>query len=406
MSEKAIMRVKIDGRWVEVPLLVDSNGKPVQRSVVTVAKTGAEFNSISKAVEYAKTICSLDNRVLVLILDAAIYDEEITLLSNPGIDLAGFGAVIRHNSKYPNAPLYTTGRGTFTGLIFENYNQTTGSSPSYAMHFDYNNSPASGETRFIDCRFVAARSYGAGIGLGPDVELQFDSCFFRSTDYAGLYLHNSPFSANGQVTRFNDCQFFGYEGGGEIGGVKFEDAVPVDQGVISYASIYLSGCSVIPMHPMTSYKTTAGADWTQVYHLVSTPNMGYNVQGSDVPQMQPVPYTGATPFIQIVPTNQNGFATLVKPVPHPELAGLEIISCDVNNGSSITPTIIEDKGKPLTVISTGVPNAVLQVVSRIAIQGLGDTGGGGGSGEAMAFYTADGEVFETLDDALFHVRGW
>ena len=163
MSEKAIMRVKIDGRWVEVPLLVGSDGKPVQRSVVTVAKQGAEFASVAQAVEYAKTICSQDKRVLVLILDAA-----------------GFGAVIRHNSTYPNAPLYTTGRGTFSGLVFENYNQDTGSDPSYAMHFDYNNSPASGETRFIDCRFVAARSYGAGIGLGPDVELQFDSCYFRS----------------------------------------------------------------------------------------------------------------------------------------------------------------------------------------------------------------------------------
>lgn len=305
----------------------------------------------------------------MLILDAGIYDEEITLLSNPGVDIAGFGAVIRHDSVYPKAPLYTTGRGTFTGLVFENYNTTSGSNPSYAMHFDYNNegAQASGETRFVNCRFVANNTHAVGIGMGPDIDLVFDGCFFRSTTHAGLYLHNSPYAASNQVARFRGCSFQGYEGGDEIGAVMFEDAVPIDQGVISYASVYMSDCSMIPMHPMTSYKTTSGADWTQVYHLVSTPNMAYNVQGSNIPQMQPVPYTGATGFVQIVPTDRNGYATLHKPVSMPELAGLNIISCTTNDGETITPTITEDKGKPLTVISTGVPNAVLQVTAHVVL---------------------------------------
>ena len=44
-----------------------------------------------------------------------------------------------------------------------------------------------------------------------------------------------------------------------------------------------------------------------------------------------------------------------------------IISCTTNGGETITPTITEDKGKPYTIISTGVPNAGLQVTAQVVL---------------------------------------
>lgn len=354
---------------------VDDNGalavKGAARTCVTVAKKGAMYSSISEAVEYAKTICSQTERVLVLILDAGIYDEEITLLSNPGIDIAGFGAVIRHDSVYPKAPLYTTGRGTFSGLVFENYNTTTGANPSYAMHFDFNNpgANASGETRFVNCRFVAIGCHGAGIGLGPDIDLIFDNCFFRSITNAGLYLHNSPAAATNQVVRLNNCQFFGAETA-DGASIIFDDAVDVAAGAISYMSVYMNGCGFMPMTPNVIVRN--GAQTTTYRGLVKTHNLNFNVQGCLLPHYNPVNLdnTAETSFTYVTNTNENGHATIVKPSPMPAQTTVTILSCDVNDGTTITPEIVSDAGQMCAVISTGKPNAVLQLTVRLLPTGL------------------------------------
>lgn len=372
MAKKAILRVKQDGQWVPVPMLVsDDEAIPVVRSYVTVAKKGAMFKTINGAIEYAKTICDVDNRVLVVILDNSIYDEEITLLNNPGIDIAGFGAVIRHNSVYPHSPLYTTGRGTFTGLTFENYNQGTHPNLSYAMHFDYNNpgAQASGETRFVNCRFIAMESYGVGIGMGSDIELIFEDCMFRSTTHGGMYLHNSPFAANNQIVRCNNCQFIGAEADNGYS-IVFDDAVDASSGAISPMSVHLTNCGYLPQAPNTLLRS--GGKVTTYRGLVETHNLKFSVQGNLIPHYTPVKLDDntANSFTYVTTTNQNGHATIVKPSTMPTQCTITVLSCEVNDGRSITPEVISDVGQMCAVISTGVPNAVIQMAVRILPAGL------------------------------------
>lgn len=349
----------------------DGETSEAVRSYVTVAKRGGQFSSISEAVEYAKTICSQTSRVLVLVLDNAIYDEEITLLANPGVDIAGFGAVIRHDSVYPHAPLYTTGRGTFAGLIFENYNTNTGTKPSYAMHFDYNNegAQASGETRFVDCRFVAANSYGAGIGMGPDIDLIFDGCFFRSTTHSGMYLHNSPFAAQNQIVRCNNCNFVGLETDNGSA-VVFDDAVDASSGAISPMSVYLNNCSYLPMAPIV--KSKSGGVESSTRALTNTTNLAFNTQGCLLPHFTPLNLgdPNGNSYTLVTGTNQNGHATVFKPSPMPAQTTITILSCAVNDGTTITPEVIADAGQAVAIISTGKPNAVLQLAVRLLPSGV------------------------------------
>lgn len=372
MSQKAIIRVKINNEWVPVPMLVpDDEPVPVERTCVTVAKKGAMFDTINGAIEYAKTICDTNNRVQVVILDNSIYDEEITLLSNPGIDIAGFGAVIRHDSVYPHSPLYTTGRGTFTGLTFENYNQSTSPDVSYAMHFDYNNegAQASGTTRFINCQFTAINCHGAGIGMGQNVELIFDNCYFRSTTHAGLYLHNSPFGGTSQVARFNSCHFVGADAANGHS-IILDDAVTSPQSISSPMSVYLNACSFMPLAPQVISRN--GEETTTYRGLVKTKNLSYDVQGSTLPHFVPIDLDDhtKTSYTYITTTNQNGHATIVKPGPSPAQTNITIVSCTVNDGTTITPTIVSDDGQMCAIISTDKPNAIIQLAVRVLPTGL------------------------------------
>lgn len=229
---------------------LEESGVPIpegeQGTTFTVAKNGAMFDTINGAIAAAREYITANpgKRVLVLIMDNNIYEENITLLNNPGIDIAGFGAIIRKDCAYPESPIYTTGRGTFVGLSFENYNTTTATNASYALHFDYNNSPAEGETHFVNCRFIAIGTHGAGIGLGNNIDLIFDNCFFRSTTHSGCYIHNSPFDAQSQIARFNNCQFYGLES--ESNPAFIAEDARTSAVVNSYASLYLANPQFVP----------------------------------------------------------------------------------------------------------------------------------------------------------------
>ena len=121
----------------------------------------ADFQTINEAVSYARTFCTKTDRVLIFIGEGT-YQEEITLLDNPGIDMEGSGAgktLIEQQSWYPAAPLYTTGTGTFKNLALI----ARGSTNSYAMHFEINGGTVRGVTTFQNCFFCSEGNAAVGV---------------------------------------------------------------------------------------------------------------------------------------------------------------------------------------------------------------------------------------------------
>lgn len=194
--------------------LTNINSELAQTSArIIVVGTGHEYTKPSDAVNYAKLHCSSTNRYLLFILPGT-YTDYITLQTNPGIDIIGYGATIRSTVAYPDAPLYTSGTGTFIGLTFE----YTGSDTNYGCHIEHNGGAEAfnGYTRFIDCNFKSSY-HGIGIGMTGGSTVEMLNCRAETTDLegartnvAGLYLHNRAATADKQTFIARNCQFIGY----------------------------------------------------------------------------------------------------------------------------------------------------------------------------------------------------
>lgn len=181
---------------------LDKTNLKANSNFLTVGKTGAQYTTINAAINYAKTYATKTNRVTIFIYEG-IYYEQITLNDNPGIDLVGIQGqtIIRYASTYPNAPLYTCGSGYFCGITF----QSTGGSSSYAMHFERQGFPnASGETVFLNCRFISDTNATVGVGMGDNNIVEFRSCTFIGiwSEHQAIYAHNFPTVASSQNIRF------------------------------------------------------------------------------------------------------------------------------------------------------------------------------------------------------------
>ena len=161
---------------------------------------GLHFETINEAVEYAKTYCGVNNRVLILILPGK-YNESITLNPNPGIDFMGVGKVVwTSDVEYPLASLFTIGPCYVGNITFEQLH-----SGSYSVHIEAQNVDVvpSGEMLFDNCKF----NQQLGAGLGENVYLHLKNCEFNST----LYVHNYPRPASniGMNLRVENCIFSG-----------------------------------------------------------------------------------------------------------------------------------------------------------------------------------------------------
>lgn len=178
-------------------------------NILYVAKEkGAQFNTINSAIEYAKTYASSDNRVVIYIA-SGLYNEEINLLNNCGIDLVGVSptsTIIRYGSKYPNSPLFTTGQGTFTNICFQCYQ-----GDSYALHVENQVDNSKGEINFNNCHFISYDSNAIGLGLGEGLNVIFNNCAFNTTKEGAkaVYLHNNPSNVSSAIARFINCQIYG-----------------------------------------------------------------------------------------------------------------------------------------------------------------------------------------------------
>lgn len=172
-------------------------------SIITVGKTGCLFTKISDAVEHAKTYCTNDNRVLIVVAPGN-YSDHINLAPNPGIDMIGYGAVITSDgTPYPECALYTAGKGTFAGIEFVN-------SSSYAVHVEVQglSDIIAGNLTFIDCVFRSVNNFGLGVGMGSPMSLICKNCYFyTNSGYHCLYIHNKPTADNPCTAEFDNCNF-------------------------------------------------------------------------------------------------------------------------------------------------------------------------------------------------------
>lgn len=180
---------------------------------IIIVGAGHEYTKPSDAVAYARQHCSATNRYLIFVLPGE-YTDYITLQTNPGIDIIGYGATIKSAVAYPNAPLYTSGTGTFVGLTFE----YTGTDTNYGCHIEHNagNEAYNGYTRFVDCHFKSSY-HGIGIGMTGGSTVEMINCVAETTDLegtrtnvAGLYLHNRAENADKQTFIARGCKFIGY----------------------------------------------------------------------------------------------------------------------------------------------------------------------------------------------------
>ena len=172
-------------------------------SIITVGANGCRFSKISDAVEHAKTYCTPDNRVLIVIAPGN-YVDHVNLAPNPGIDMIGYGAVITSDgTPYPECALYTAGKGTFVGLEFVN-------STSYSVHVEVQGLTGikTGNLTFIDCIFRSTNKSGLGVGMGFPMNLICKNCYFiTNPGYQCLYIHNRPSADNPCTATFDNCNF-------------------------------------------------------------------------------------------------------------------------------------------------------------------------------------------------------
>lgn len=178
--------------------------------ILTVGVNSGRFSTINSAIDYAKTYCTVSNRVCIVITEGT-YEENITLNPNPGIDFVGIGKVtIQSDAEYPNAPLYTVGLGYFENIRFIGSN-------SYAVHIEAqttgNNNYTAGEMFFRNCYFLNSdnshASFGAGLGNG--ILLRLENCIINNhLNQTGLYVHNYPATDAGNMELIvKNCFFTG-----------------------------------------------------------------------------------------------------------------------------------------------------------------------------------------------------
>lgn len=213
--------------------------KAENRNILTVAKIGGQFTTINDAIDYAKTYCSVSNRVTITVA-AGNYEEEIILMPNPGIDIIGSGCdstTVTYSSVYPNAPIYTVGKGYFQDIGFT---CSASGNNSYAFHFESQTNPATGFIKFVNCTFLSLNNSGVGIGLGQDTGVQFVGCDIASIGYPPLYAHNYPAdNVTGQLLELRNTKISGY---GTLICARIDDAAKLSSHSNSIMSITVANC--------------------------------------------------------------------------------------------------------------------------------------------------------------------
>lgn len=209
-------------------------------NILTVGKKGCRFALINDAINYAKVYATQTNRVTILIA-SGLYDEELILQENNSIDLVGAGkgaTIVKHNSVYPNAPIFVMGNCTISNITF----YSSGGTNSYALHYEIGGTTITGKTRFNDCEFISDTSPAIGCGIGADCTLEFYNCIMNNigSEYS-IYLHNNPFSNKlNQKIKLYNCAFYGKKDGQSI---AIDDSCSIYSNTNSKLELTFANCT-------------------------------------------------------------------------------------------------------------------------------------------------------------------
>ena len=182
---------------------LDNHWNIGQSRVLYVSKVNSRFTTINQAIEYARTYASSSDRVTIVIA-SGVYNETIDLDVNPGIDFFGIGTVLLRSSvAWPLSTIRCSNEITVYNMSFENnYEIQDQEHAGYGLHAD----PITGNQNYFNCYFYSDNNSGAGIGMGPYGQCNFNNCRFRGLN--GVYAHNYTRDGTaGQWLRFFTCNF-------------------------------------------------------------------------------------------------------------------------------------------------------------------------------------------------------
>lgn len=210
-----------------------------QSNVLYVSKRNSRFATINEAVEYAKTYCTTNNRVIICIA-GGIYQEYIDLDYNPGIDFYGVGNVILQSSvAWRLSTLRCSNAINVYNISFENYyTPATGEHAGYALHAD----PVTGVQTYKNCYFYSNNNSAIGVGMGSNGQINFYDCQFRGYN-GGIYIHNNVNNGTqGQWARFYNCHS---EALNDASAIRIDDAarlnVSTNRSVMGLVFVNCSG---------------------------------------------------------------------------------------------------------------------------------------------------------------------
>lgn len=272
--------------------------------VLTVGKTGAQYQTINSALARALALgVSASNPVIIMVY-AGVYNEQILLNDVHGLSILGVGdATIQSSGPYPDCTIHCQGDVTFWNLKIINYNEST-----YAVHVDPLDTPVTGTVSFIDC-LIKGGTNAVGYGSGNYTGLIIDHCKLEGTA-APLYAHNSAYAGRAnQWLIVNNCTFVdntshmtmilddaGYTNGGQVSQMQclFKNNVSTYQGFAQMTfrkatgvpstfttHIPVDDSNIICGVKCSGNTNIVGMDWDKgVYNISTYCNMPAN-KGSD-----------------------------------------------------------------------------------------------------------------------------
>ena len=178
-------------------------------NVITVGKSGAMFDTINKAVDYARPLANENNQITILVYPGT-YKEVVNLLGTSYISIVGVNKVtciLRDDSgQYLNAPLRVEGNcfiHNMTIIATHDDDQTTpvDSLRAYAVHAD---DPGEGITEFNNCVLISYQNAAFGCGTHTNQTVKLINCELYSycpsestmKENGALFLHDGQGATN------------------------------------------------------------------------------------------------------------------------------------------------------------------------------------------------------------------
>lgn len=189
-----------------------SNPLGNSNNVITVGKSGAMFDTINKAVDYARPMANINNQFTIIVYPGT-YKEVVNLLGTAYISIVGVNKVtciLRDDSgQYINAPLRVQGNCFIHNMTIISTHDDDPSADieslrGYAVHAD---DPGEGTTEFNNCVMISHQTAAFGCGMHTNQTVKLINCELYSycpgestmKDLGALFLHDGQGATNQNV---------------------------------------------------------------------------------------------------------------------------------------------------------------------------------------------------------------